>query len=262
MSRYCWRRSPSRRALPRLASYRGLHRYIFEDGFYHQFAARQIFIASRRLDSRQRASAVALLCLPRSTALSSSFAEYCLPFSANSSELSSSTTCMPACAATYAMPDPIMPAPSTPRRVTADFATSRGRRASLLASPRLTNDVRIRFLATDRTIAAQSVWTPIATPCRTATARPGTNNPEWRWAPDSCDESGPDLRRPLAHQLDDGRIQQAIAAAIAFDVHDAVAFGALNSQLRAVDNNCCARHDLIDHTELQRFCRRKHRVVQ
>ncbi len=47
-------------------------------------------------------------------ALSSSFSLYALPFSAFSTATSLSTTCMPARAHEYAMPAPIIPAPSTP----------------------------------------------------------------------------------------------------------------------------------------------------
>jgi hypothetical protein len=70
-----------------------------------------------------------------------------LPFSAPSSVLSSSTTSMPAVAAAWAMPAPIMPAPSMPIFVYFCVGTSCGRRASLFASCMAKNRLRIMFFA-------------------------------------------------------------------------------------------------------------------
>ena len=58
-------------------------------------------------------SAFSWVCLPRETALSRIFCEYALPLSAFSCATSLRTTSRPDIAHEYAMPAPIIPAPST-----------------------------------------------------------------------------------------------------------------------------------------------------
>ena len=71
-----------------------------------------------------------------------------LPLSAAAWSRSTSTMSRPACTDTVAMPAPIRPAPSTPIFLYSCFGTPLGRRASLLASCRPKNSVRIMLLAT------------------------------------------------------------------------------------------------------------------
>ena len=94
------------------------------------------------------ASALSWVRRPRFTSLPSSSAICALPLSAAAWSRSISTISRPACTETVAMPAPIRPAPSTPIFVYSCFATPLGRRASLLASCRPKNSVRIMLLAT------------------------------------------------------------------------------------------------------------------
>ena len=96
-----------------------------------------------------RARTAALLSLvaePRWIALSSNPAECALPRSAASTVESTSTTAIPAMAATWAIPAPIMPAPTTPKDRTLSSGKA-GRRAPLSSASLFKNKLRIMALA-------------------------------------------------------------------------------------------------------------------
>ena len=85
---------------------------------------------------------------PFCNCLASSFSEYALPFSAASSETSLSTTSIPAFAQTYAIPAPIIPAPSTPTFRALYAGTPLGREAPALIACRSKKNALIMFFAT------------------------------------------------------------------------------------------------------------------
>ncbi len=85
------------------------------------------------------------LILPRATCLSRTVAEYALPFSAASMLTSLSTTSMPERAAEYAMPAPIIPAPSTPSFVAVNVSTPSGRSDPELIACRSKKNAWIMF---------------------------------------------------------------------------------------------------------------------
>ena len=95
-----------------------------------------------------RASRLAWSSRPRLTSLSSSPAMWALPLSAAAWSRSTSTMSSPACTETVAMPEPIRPAPKMPIFLYSCFGTPLGLRASLFASCRPKNSVRIMLLAT------------------------------------------------------------------------------------------------------------------
>src|ERR1041385_8306951 len=98
-------------------------------------------------------SAVALISVKGFISLprrSRSFAEYALPASAFSSEISFRTQDTPRFMLAQAMPPPIMPAPRMPTFVAYHLGTSFGRDAPDLIALRLKKS-EIRFFATDPT---------------------------------------------------------------------------------------------------------------
>jgi hypothetical protein len=109
---------------------------------------------------------------PFCTCLASNFSEYALPFSAASSETSLRTTSMPTFAQTYAIPAPIIPAPSTPTFRALYCGTSAGRDAPALIACNSKKNALIMFFAiwpvasdtkyrdSIRLAVAKSTWLP------------------------------------------------------------------------------------------------------